>query len=62
MKSITNSKTMIFNALTVIVVLATFFGYEANQELAQQTQAIILALSPLVNLLLRMITKEPVSL
>ena len=62
MKNITKSKTMIFNALTVIVVFATFFGYETNSELASQTQAIILALTPLVNLALRAITKEPVEL
>ena len=62
MKSITKSKTMIFNVLTVLVVFATFFGYEANQELAGQTQAIILALAPLVNLFLRTRTNEAVNI
>ena len=62
MKNLTKSKTIIFNVLTVIVVFATYFGYDTNTQLAEQTQAIILALAPLINLLLRARTYEAVNI
>lgn len=61
-KKIYQSKTFWFNALTVLVVVASFFGYEQNQELASNTQATLLALSPLINIALRAVTNKPVTL
>ena len=59
-KNILTSKTIWFNALTVLVVVATFFGYTPDQELANQTSAILLGLSPVINLVLRFVTKKPI--
>lgn len=61
MKNIIKSKTMIFNAITVLVVVATFFGYETNQELAGNIQAFLLAIVPLINIFLRTKTYEAVN-
>ena len=54
------SKTIWFNTLTFVVIVATFFGYTPNSEVAETTSAILIALSPVVNLILRAITKEPI--
>lgn len=62
MKKIHQSKTVIFNTLTILVVLATFFGYTPDQELAENTATILLALSPLINLVLRFVTDKKLSL
>lgn len=61
-KSPFTSKTIWFNALTILVSIATFSGYVPNQELANQTTAILLASSPAVNFLLRFITKKEIEI
>jgi hypothetical protein len=60
MKKIHQSKTIIFNTLTILVVVATFFGYTPNQELAENTSAILLALAPLINIALRFVTDKAI--
>lgn len=55
------SKTVLFNALTILVVVATVFGYTPNQELAENVTNILVALSPIINIGLRMVTKTPIS-
>lgn len=55
------SKTVWFNTLTFIVVIATFFGYTPNTQIVETTTAILVALSPVVNLILRAITKQPIN-
>lgn len=61
-KSIFKSKTVWFNALTVLVIVATFFGYTPNTELAETVTGLLVALTPIVNIVLRMVTKQPVTL
>jgi hypothetical protein len=61
-KKIYRSKTFWFNALTVLVVVASFFGYEQNQELATDVQTFIVTFNPLINIVLRAITNKAVSL
>jgi len=56
------SKTIWFNALTVITVVATMFGYMPDQETAETTSNVLLAISPIINLALRMITDKGLSL
>ena len=58
MKNVLKSKTVWFNVLTVLIAIATFFGYTPNQELAEKTTSLLLVLSPAVNLLLRLITSQ----
>ena len=55
------SKTIIFNTLTVLVVIATFFGYTPDTQLAENATSTLLVLTPLVNLILRYITKQPIA-
>ena len=55
------SKTVLFNALTILVVVATVFGYTPNQELAENATNILVALAPIINIGLRMVTKTPIS-
>jgi hypothetical protein len=62
MKKLHESKTIWFNAITVIVVFATFFGYSPDQQLAETTSAILVGLAPLVNIILRLVTDKPIKL
>ncbi len=59
-KKFYESKTFWFNALAFIVAVAAQFGYEAN--LSSDVQAFVLPVVFLINLVLRFVTKEPVSL
>ena len=62
MKHLHQSKTIWFNALTVIVVFATMFGYAPNEDLANTTATILVALAPLINIALRLVTDKAVKL
>jgi hypothetical protein len=62
MKHTYQSKTIIFNTLTVLIVVATMFGYTPNQELAENTSAILLALAPLINIALRFVTDKGIKI
>lgn len=57
-KSFIKSKIIWFNALTILVTLATFFGYTPDQELSGQVTIFLLLSAPVVNLLLRVITTQ----
>ena len=59
MKRFYDSKSIIFNVLAIITVVATFAGYTPNQELAEITSALLLALTPLINIVLRSVTDKP---
>jgi len=61
MKSWYKSKTIWFNLLTILTVVATYMGYTPDQDLATQTSSILLAVGPLANLALRFVTKTSVS-
>ncbi len=53
------SKTLWFNGLTILVVIATAYGYVPDQDVADTTSNLLLALSPLVNIALRFLTTQP---
>ena len=62
------SKTIIFNALVLIVALANLFGFvdfrpeQGMQEAIDAIVALVTAAIPLVNIVLRLVTKEPIKL
>lgn len=60
MKSFLASKTVWFNTLSILVVVATFFGYVPNQELMAKVSAGLLMIAPLINLVLRFYTSKGV--
>ncbi len=55
------SKVVWTNALTILVVLAAFLGVSPDQELAESIAALLLGVSPVLNLLLRPFTGKPLS-
>lgn len=59
-KSWLHSKTIWFNFLTVVIVVATFFGFQEDPEIAEQSRAIIVSLAPLVNIILRIVTTKAI--
>jgi len=59
-KSWYQSKTFWFNGLTVLLVVATFFGFEQNVELAETTRGILISVAPIINIVLRLVTSEPI--
>jgi len=54
------SKTVWFNGLTILIAVATFFGFTMNQDLFNQVSVVLLAMSPVVNFALRLVTKQPI--
>jgi hypothetical protein len=61
MKSYVYSKKFWFNALTILTVVATFFGYTPDQEIAEGASKTLLILSPFVNTILTLyFTKKPI--
>jgi len=62
MKKYYQSKKWWFNVLTILVVVATFFGYVPDQEVAEKTTGVLLTFAPLVNLVLvTFFTKKPIT-
>jgi hypothetical protein len=55
------SKTLWFNGLTVLVVVATFLGWTPNQDLANQATGILVTIAPVLNIVLRLVTKQPIT-
>lgn len=62
MKKWYQSKTIWFNSLTIIVAFATFMGYTPNEQLANDVTGVLLISAPVINMVLRAITKKEVSL
>lgn len=54
------SKVVWFNTLTFIVVIASFFGYTPNTEIVEIATNLLIALAPVINLILRGVTKQPI--
>ena len=62
-KSFLTSKKVWFNALTIIFVIATSFGYTPDQVVANQASNILLVAAPVINLILGLFfTKQPIVL
>ena len=54
------SKTIWFNALTILCAIAAFFGWTPDQQLTASVAGILVMASPFVNLALRFLTKKPI--
>lgn len=54
------SKTVWFNALTVLTTIAAMHGWTPNDALMSDVNAILLVLSPLANIALRFFTRRPI--
>ncbi len=62
-KSYLTSKKVWFNALTVLVVVATSFGYTPDQAVANEVSNILIVVAPVINLILALFfTKQPIVL
>jgi hypothetical protein len=61
-KSIITSKTFWFNALTVLVTVASVFGYSSDPALAQRVIDIMVVITPIINIVLRLVTRQPVTI
>ena len=59
-KNWNKSKTMIFNGITILVVVASFLGYVPDQQLAEKVSGILLAVAPVIKLVLRLVTDKPI--
>jgi hypothetical protein len=55
------SKTILFNALTIVIAVAAYFGFTPDQAVTLQVSTFLVALSPVVNLVLRFFTTQPVA-
>jgi Na+/alanine symporter len=56
------SKTFWFNLFTIVWVGMTAFGWQPDQQLAQEVSNILLGLAPLINLILRFLTDKKITL
>lgn len=52
------SKTLWFNALTILVAVATSYGYVPDQSLADHAAGALLFIAPAVNIVLRLVTSR----
>ena len=62
MKRFYLSKTMWFNALSILLGVALFFGYTPDENLMAETTKYLLIITPFINLLLRLMTKKGITL
>lgn len=61
-KSWLTSKKVWFNLLTIVTVIATYFGYVPDQDVANKVSTSLLALGPIVNFVLATFyTKKPIT-
>lgn len=65
-KSIYKSKTYWYNKATVVLAvlmaLATHYGVEPDAQVLEMTTATLLGITPVINIILRLVTKQPVKL
>jgi len=54
------SKTLWFNALTILCAVAAFYGWTPDQQLTASVAAMLVAASPIVNFVLRLMTKKAI--
>ena len=55
------SKTVWFNGLTIVIAVATYFGFTPDQTLFTQVSTFLVSFAPVVNLGLRFFTKKPIA-
>lgn len=55
------SKTVWFNVLTIVVAIASYYGWTPNEALTSVVAGLMVAVSPFVNLLLRFITRKAIA-
>jgi hypothetical protein len=55
------SKTVWFNAVTIIVAVATYFGFTPNQALFTGVSSFLVAVAPVINLGLRFFTTTAIA-
>lgn len=53
------SKTFWFNAVTILTAVVAYYGWAPNEAMAGQIKDALFAFSPVVNLILRFVTKKP---
>ena len=58
-KAFYTSKRFYVNFLTIVFVVAQFFGFTPNEAIATQTTGILVAVVPVINLFLAWISKKP---
>jgi len=61
-KNFLKSKTLWVNVLTVLTLMAAHWGVDVDPELLGQLDTAVIALMPLINIGLRLVTKAPVKL
>jgi hypothetical protein len=55
------SKTLWFNALTILVAFAAHFGWTPDPTLTNTVSIVLVSINPLVNLVLRLFTRHPIA-
>jgi hypothetical protein len=60
MKSWIKSKTIWANVLAIVIVIALQFGIQPDQPTMEKTGEVMAIVMPLVNILLRFVTKKPI--
>lgn len=55
------SKTLWFNALTILCAVAAFYGWAPDQHLMTNIAGMLVAASPIVNFVLRFMTKKAIT-
>ena len=61
-KSFLTSKTFWFNFLTVVVEVATAYGYTPDKALTDNVAQILIVASPVINIILRFWTNKAVTI
>ncbi len=55
------SRSIWFNGLTIVVAIASYFGWTPNEALTSFVATMLVALSPFVNLILRFFTRKAIA-
>jgi hypothetical protein len=55
------SKTIWFNALTIVTTIAAYFGWNPDQQITMNVAGFLVAASPIINLVLRLMTRKPIA-
>lgn len=61
-KSVFQSKTMWVNIITIVIALGAHYGIVPDQMMGDQIAKGIIAISPVLNMFMRLITKDAVKI